>query len=1046
MPYCRHKVLGRAASSVPRRPVIIALARMLTVPKRLPLSRRPPPKRWWRAIRPVIAATPEAARRARPPRLIGWSAAILVIALMTVDGGAIWHLRRTAISDAEDSLGKLNRVLEEQSIRTLQGAELLLSTIDTEFAAAGALDPERYRRAAASGDARQSLVRKIAGLPQVASLFLVDSSGVIINSSGSPATRGINIGDRADFELLRDHAGLGTIISQPVINQSDGAATIYLARRLSAPDGRFVGVASAAIRLDYFENFYHDVYLGAGSAIALWRTDGTLLARYPVQPATPDKSVLDRAWLGAAAPGETLGPTRVDGPVSGLPVILTGQRLGQYPLVATTSLTLAAILSAWRAQAAIIAAIGVLLSIAVIAIALLLRRHFVVQVLMTRAYARLADESHARRELLHAVERAESIAAERRLAEEALRHSERRFRDIAEFSADWIWESDINHRFVFLSGEGAQTVFGKTRWEVAGADPETDQHWQRHKADLDARRPFRGFRFSITWPGGGVQHFAANGKPIFDEQGCFQGYRGTLTNETEAIVAEHRATRADRLLRDAVDSISEGFVIFDADDRLVMCNEAYRQMYPEIADLIEPGASFAEILSAGVARGQFADAEGREEEWLAARIRQHRQIEGAVEQRLSTGRWALASERRMSDGGTAGLRIDITALKKTQLALNESQLRLDDAERIARLGCSDYDLGTGRLTWSNETYRIFGIDIREFPPTGEDYLRFIDPRDRERVRGLWTLLARGLKPEPIEYWIVRRDGDARLIHREHEIIRDGHGAAVRVVSTLQDVTAQRAAEQRSRELERLLIHSQKLEALGTMAGGLAHELNNILAPVLSLAKVALEDFPPDSATRGDLELVVVASQRARDLVRQILAFGRKQPLEKRLIDLGATAHQSLRMMRATLPATIEMVERLEPVSSIYADPDQLQQVIVNLVTNAAQAIGDRCGKIVVSLSTLAAGPGQSAHSVCLSVTDDGCGMEEAVAQRVFEPFFTTHETDRGSGLGLSVVHGIVSSHGGRIELHTAPNKGAEFAVILPAAERSNALLPVQTAA
>jgi signal transduction histidine kinase len=1018
---------------------------MLPMPKRLPLGRRAPPKWWWRAIRPAIAATPEAARRARPPRLIGWSAAVLVITLMTVAGGAIWHLRRTAIANAEDSLGKLNRVLEEQSIRTLQGAALVLNTIDTEFAAAGALEPERFRRAAATGDAHQSLTRKIAGLPQIASLFLIDSSGMIIDSSGSPSTRGINIGNRADFATLRDHPDVGTIISQPVINQGTGVATIYLARRLSAPDGRFTGVASAAIRLDYFENFYRAVYLGAGSAIALWRTDGTLLARYPVEPASSDKPVLDREWLGGAAPGETLGPTRVDSAISGQPVILTGQRLGQYPLVATTSMTVAAILSAWRMQAAIIAAIGVLLSIAVIAIATLLRRHFIVQLLMTRAYARLADESHARRELLQAVERAEAIAAERRLAEEALRHSERRFRDIAEFSADWIWESDVNHRFVFLSGDGAHGVFGKTRWEIAGVDPETDQHWQRHKADLDARRPFRGFRFSVAWPAGGVQHFAANGKPIFDEQGCFQGYRGTLTNETEAIVAEHRASRADRLLRDAVDSISEGFVIFDADDRLVMCNEAYRQMYPEIADLIEPGASFAEILRAGVARGQFADAENREEEWLAERIRQHQQVEGALEQRLSNGRWALASERRMSDGGTAGLRIDISALKKTQFALNQSQLRLDDAERIARLGCSDYDLASGGLTWSNETYRIFGVDIREYPPTGEDYLRFIDPRDRERVRGLWALLARGLKPEPIEYWIVRRDGEARLIHREHEIVRDGHGTAVRVVSTLQDVTAQRAAEQRSRELERLLIHSQKLEALGTMAGGLAHELNNILAPVLSLAKVTLEDFPAESAARADLELVVIASQRARDLVRQILAFGRKQPLEKRLIDLGATTHQSLRMMRATLPATIEMVERLEPVASIYADPDQLQQVIVNLVTNAGQAIGDRCGKIIVSLSTVAA-PGQAARSVRLSVVDDGCGMDEAVAQRVFEPFFTTRETDRGSGLGLSVVHGIVSSHGGRIELRTAPNQGTEFTVLLPAAERSGAALPVQTAA
>ena len=658
---------------------------------------------------------------------------------------------------------------------------------------------------------------------------------------------------------------------------------------------------------------------------------------------------------------------------------------------------------------------------------------------LRRTFAKLVGRGQAHAALVRALERAKAFATDRRIAEEALRHSESRFRDIAEFSADWIWESDINHRFAFLSGPGAQTVFGKTRWEVAGGDPYTDPLWRRHKADLDARRPFRGFRFTVSWPDGQVRHYSASGKPIFDDHGRFQGYRGTLTNETEAILAERRASRADRLLRDAVDSISEGFVIFDADDKLVMCNDAYRRMYPEIADLMEPGTTFADILRAGVARGQFPDAEGREAEWIAERILQHRQLEGAVEQRLSGGCWALASERRMSDGGTAGLRTDITGLKRTQMALNESQLRLDEAEKIARLGCSDYNLTTGQLTWSNEAYRIFGIDLRHLAPTGDAYLALVEPRDHDRVRALWHDLARGARPEPIEYRIIAADGVSRLVHRENEIIRDRQGRPIRIVSTLQDVTAQREAEQRAHTLECRLIHAQKLEALGTMAGGLAHELNNILAPVLALAKVAVDDLPTGSATRGDLEMVVIASQRARDLVRQILAFGRQQPMTKRITDLGATARESLRMMRATLPATIELVERIDAAAPVLADPAQLQQVIVNLITNAMQAIGTIPGRIVVSLTNLSGVPGK-AGAVCLSVADDGCGMTDDVAQRIFEPFFTTRDSQHGSGLGLSVVHGIVSSHGGRIELRTAPNDGAVFSVILPAA--AQAPLPV----
>jgi signal transduction histidine kinase len=478
----------------------------------------------------------------------------------------------------------------------------------------------------------------------------------------------------------------------------------------------------------------------------------------------------------------------------------------------------------------------------------------------------------------------------------------------------------------------------------------------------------------------------------------------------------------------------------------VLSNEGYRRMYPEIADLMVPGTSFEAIVRAGVARGQFADAENREEEWIAERIRRHLHTEGSVEQRLSGDRWALASERRMSDGGIAGLRIDISALKKAQVALKESQMRLNEAEKIAQLGCSDYNLATDQLSWSSEAYRIFGLDPRQAPPTGETYLAMVEPRDRERLHAVWIDLNRGIKPEPIEYWITRPDGQSRLIHRDHEIMLDKRGTPMRIVSTLQDVTEQRASEQRSRELERLLIHSQKLEALGTMAGGMAHELNNILAPVLSLAKVALEDFPADSATRQDLEMVVIASQRARDLVRQVLAFGRKQAMEKRLIEPAATVHQTLRMMRATVPASIELVELLEPVPAVYADPDQLQQVIVNLVTNAQQAIGERIGKITISLTQLPNPADQNTRIVRLAVADDGCGMEEILAQRIFEPFFTTREADRGSGLGLSVVHGIVTSHGGQIELRTAPGQGSEFAVVLPAAERRELISLVQSAA
>jgi signal transduction histidine kinase len=244
---------------------------------------------------------------------------------------------------------------------------------------------------------------------------------------------------------------------------------------------------------------------------------------------------------------------------------------------------------------------------------------------------------------------------------------------------------------------------------------------------------------------------------------------------------------------------------------------------------------------------------------------------------------------------------------------------------------------------------------------------------------------------------------------------------------------QRASQQRERELERQLRHSQKLEALGTLAGGMAHDLNNALMPILALSQIVLEDIPPRSRAREDVETIRRSGERARDLVQQILAFARKQELAKGRIDLAVVTHDALRMLRATLPATVELVEQIEEVPPLLGNAGQLQQVIVNLVSNAAQAIGERNGRITISLSTSPASiEGSSvASAIRLAVTDTGNGIDEAALDRIFEPFFTTKPVGEGTGLGLSVVHGIVAGHGGRIDVRSRRGSGSEFIVLLP---------------
>jgi signal transduction histidine kinase len=253
---------------------------------------------------------------------------------------------------------------------------------------------------------------------------------------------------------------------------------------------------------------------------------------------------------------------------------------------------------------------------------------------------------------------------------------------------------------------------------------------------------------------------------------------------------------------------------------------------------------------------------------------------------------------------------------------------------------------------------------------------------------------------------------------EHEI--EGHRDA--------EVKLRHAMEQaaRAHSLEAQLHHSQRLEALGTLAGGIAHEMNNALVPAVALTQIVARKFPEGSRERRNLETVLTGAERSRDLVKRILAVSRaeeQRPRER--FDLAVILAETLRMAGASLPAPVRLEQEIPGTAIIEGDPTQLHQVILNLVTNAAQAIGDTAGTIAVRLSPAPGG------GWLLSVADTGCGMDEATRARIFEPFFTTKADGRGTGLGLAVVQGVVREHGGDISVESAPGRGSRFDIRLP---------------
>jgi len=377
-------------------------------------------------------------------------------------------------------------------------------------------------------------------------------------------------------------------------------------------------------------------------------------------------------------------------------------------------------------------------------------------------------------------------------------------------------------------------------------------------------------------------------------------------------------------------------------------------------------------------------------------------------------------------------------LEQAEESLRESEQRLELALTGADLGLWDWNLRTGKAVWSEATLSMVGYRPEEIEPDLRSWKRNVHPDDWQRVSEVLNSHLEGNTTIfEVQFRNRTKSGEWKWISARGKVVeRDENDKPVRMVGTVLDITD-------SKRLEDQLLHAQKMEALGTLAGGIAHDFNNLLQAILGYSDLLLIKKAPGDPDSKRLEVIQNAVRDGADLVSRILTFSRKAESRTRPIDLNEEIGKARQLLRRTVPRMIEI--KLVPAETLHiidADPAQIEQVLLNLAINAQHAMPDG-GQLLIETNNVSLSDkylrthlgAKRGRYVLLTVSDTGVGMKPEVLERIFEPFFTTKASSQGTGLGLSMVHGIVSQHGGHVRCYSELGRGASFKIYFPVSAR-----------
>jgi two-component system cell cycle sensor histidine kinase PleC len=492
---------------------------------------------------------------------------------------------------------------------------------------------------------------------------------------------------------------------------------------------------------------------------------------------------------------------------------------------------------------------------------------------------------------------------------------------------------------------------------------------------------------------------------------------------------------AELLLKDALESIDDAFVIFDKADRIVMFNSTYKAMFKSIADLIRPGAAFEDIIRAQVNRGQIDAALGREEEWIADRIRQHRNPSEPVEQVFEDGRIFRLSEHRTSAEGIVAIRSEITALRDREKALAESRAQLAEAQALAKLGSWGHDFNDEFYAWSDETTRILGYDIGAIEPGFDTYIERVHPEDLSRMQQTVAEAVAEKGKYTIQYRICQPGGTQLFVEERGHVHVDDAGEPKYLLGTIQDITEKHLADLALHDALRSAEEATRAKA--EFLANMSHELRSPLNAIIGFSDIMKEEmFGPVGLDRykAYVEDISSSGKYLLALINDVLDMSSVEYGSQEIVTAPVAIIDVLDSARTILSARYRaknvglIIEDQNMKALISVDERRMQQVFINLLGNAMKFTPEN-GRVTVSARICDDG------SLQISVMDTGFGIDPDEIETALSPFGRGRKAAKksieGTGLGLPLSKAIVEAHGGALAIESDGRSGTTVIVTLP---------------